>query len=725
FVGEWSDSLGNDVRVVSSGRGIEVKLQKANGRGKEISLTIKKAAATLGCGEIGEDETPALGDFFPPGNFGTSSSSTSGPQAIQEASEVWRPPSGPPSGVGVAPPVPVRSVGPGGHAWASPPPDAWAGYPSRAKREEDEPDLSNVLDFLASAGVSAAQPAVKQELEPTGPVSGLGADPRRARARKPDRAPGSAAPNSPLSDATVPSDGEEAAQSKPPQGAAAAQQPDRWSEVLEMLAAAAVPEPAVPPGVVYAVGQMQQQQQQQQQQEQQQQQQWQQGQMAPIMGQPFMQAPPGMHMGMPMGQPVPGAVAQGQQHMVQQQFGGVGVGMTMGLLPGVQPLPQQYGGGASMEDLFSSFNLPQNRFAAPAPSGALAAAAAGITEEALREQVLTETLQRLLREKTGSAVASSPWRRQAEAAKGAEAASAPAQETASPAADAAAASRDPRLAGRMLPPPPPPPPGGGQEAQVEERQEAPLDKFIKIFGLDELAAKCLQRLQDDEAAYVIESCQHRLKHAANPSAVVMIAIKGVAAKVGRRYHQLGQGGEGVKGDQSGELKMFEGSPADDEEAKEEDEEEDEADGDEGAELAEPVEADGMAAATDPYGVAAVDPYGAGDEEFIEEEEEEEEEVKEVDQEVEVGRQAAAPLAATPKTVQALNLGQTATGPALNLGQTATGPAAKRRKTSDGAAEQRLTVEVLPPPQETVAVADEEEAEDADMDNLFFVDTGAS
>ncbi|CAE8606743.1 unnamed protein product, partial [Polarella glacialis] len=581
--------------------------------------------------------------------------------------------------------------------------------------------------------VSAAQPAVKQELEPTGLVSGLGADPRRARARKPDRAPGSAAPNSPLSDATVPSDGEEAAQSKPPQGAAAAQQPDRWSEVLEMLAAAAVPEPAVPPGVGYAVGQMQQQQQQQQQQEQQQQelqqqqqQQWQQqGQMAPIMGQPFMQAPPGMHMGMPMGQQVPGAVAQGQQHMVQQQFGGVGVGMTMGLPPGVQPLPQQYGGGASMEDLFSSFNLPQNRFAAPAPSGALAAAAAGITEEALREQVLTETLQRLLREKTGSAVASSPWRRQAEAAKGAEAASAPAQEAASPAADAAAASRDPRLAGRMLPPPPPPPPGGGQEAQVEERQEAPLDRFIKIFGLDELAAKCLQRLQDDEAAYVIESCQHRLKHAANPSAVVMIAIKGVAAKVGRRYHQLGQGGEGVKGDQSGELKMFEGSPADDEEAKEEDEEEDEAEGDEGAELAEPVEADGMAAATDPYGVAAVDPYGAGDEEFIEEEEEEEEEVKEVDQEVEVSRQAAAPLAATPKTVQALNLGQTATGPALNLGQAATGPAAKRRKTSDGAAEQRLTVEVLPPPQETVAVEDEVEAEDADMDNLFFVDTGAS
>lgn len=65
--------------------------------------------------------------------------------------------------------------------------------------------------------------------------------------------------------------------------------------------------------------------------------------------------------------------------------------------------------------------------------------------------------------------------------------------------------------------------------------EAPLDKFIRVFGLDELAATCLRRLEDDEAACIIESCQARLKHARNPSAVVMIAIKGVAARVGRRY----------------------------------------------------------------------------------------------------------------------------------------------------------------------------------------------
>ncbi|CAE8618850.1 unnamed protein product, partial [Polarella glacialis] len=56
FVGEWSDSLGNDVRVVSSGRGIEVKLQKANGRGKEISLTIKKAGASFECGHYDLDD---------------------------------------------------------------------------------------------------------------------------------------------------------------------------------------------------------------------------------------------------------------------------------------------------------------------------------------------------------------------------------------------------------------------------------------------------------------------------------------------------------------------------------------------------------------------------------------------------------------------------------------------------------------------------------------------
>jgi hypothetical protein len=43
------------------------------------------------------------------------------------------------------------------------------------------------------------------------------------------------------------------------------------------------------------------------------------------------------------------------------------------------------------------------------------------------------------------------------------------------------------------------------EPEREEKVEAPLEKFIRVFGLDELAAKCLLKLQDDEAAFVIES----------------------------------------------------------------------------------------------------------------------------------------------------------------------------------------------------------------------------
>merc|ERR1740121_1223196 len=76
-----------------------------------------------------------------------------------------------------------------------------------------------------------------------------------------------------------------------------------------------------------------------------------------------------------------------------------------------------------------------------------------------------------------------------------------------------------------------------------DADEAPLDKFIRVFRLDKLAASCLKKLEDDEAAYVIESCQGRLQKAANPSAVVMIAIRGAAQRVGRRYWgQRGAGG---------------------------------------------------------------------------------------------------------------------------------------------------------------------------------------
>lgn len=99
-----------------------------------------------------------------------------------------------------------------------------------------------------------------------------------------------------------------------------------------------------------------------------------------------------------------------------------------------------------------------------------------------------------------------------------------------------------------------------ERVEGEEKVEAPLEKFIRVFGLDELAAKCLLKLQDDEAAFVIESCQHRLKYAKNPSAVVMIAIRGVAAKVGRRYYGTRETAEGDETQAVGELKMIGGSP---------------------------------------------------------------------------------------------------------------------------------------------------------------------
>ena len=51
-----------------------------------------------------------------------------------------------------------------------------------------------------------------------------------------------------------------------------------------------------------------------------------------------------------------------------------------------------------------------------------------------------------------------------------------------------------------------------------------------------LIPKRASKLEDDEAAFVIEACQGRLAHCKNPSAVVMTSIKGVAARVGRRYY---------------------------------------------------------------------------------------------------------------------------------------------------------------------------------------------
>ncbi|CAE7706394.1 unnamed protein product [Symbiodinium microadriaticum] len=214
----------------------------------------------------------------------------------------------------------------------------------------------------------------------------------------------------------------------------------------------------------------------------------------------------------------------------------------------------------------------------------------GMSEEAIREAVLLETLSRLLREKIGADGASPvpPWRR--------------------PQAEAGALSATSANGSAVPPEEPAATPVTAADvigATSEIKREAPLEKFIRVFRLDELAAKCLLKLQDDEAAFVIESIQHRLKYAKNPSAVVMIAIRGVAAKVGRRYYgsrETAEGGESHEG--AGDLKMIGGSPEDETET-----------------------------------AAQTDPYLAGVNDDEEEDEEEEEQV--VDEEVEpASRQGA-------------------------------------------------------------------------------------
>lgn len=175
-----------------------------------------------------------------------------------------------------------------------------------------------------------------------------------------------------------------------------------------------------------------------------------------------------------------------------------------------------------IDELFSPFGLPQPAPAEAAPS------------EAFREQVLVETLARLLREKHPDA-------------ENVLAGSTPPQGVVGKSADSSALlqsqtiydedenlpdwARKAKNSNHMAAP--------RFQAPVKTVQdrprEQPLDQFIRVFRLDELAATCLRKLQDDEAAFVIEACQGRLKYAANPSAVVMISIKNVANRVGRRY----------------------------------------------------------------------------------------------------------------------------------------------------------------------------------------------
>lgn len=72
---------------------------------------------------------------------------------------------------------------------------------------------------------------------------------------------------------------------------------------------------------------------------------------------------------------------------------------------------------------------------------------------------------------------------------------------------------------------------------IDDDDESIVDYFIRTFKLDLLASTSLRRLEEDEVKHVIASCKTRLTRAPNPSAIVMLAIKNVAARVGRRYHQ--------------------------------------------------------------------------------------------------------------------------------------------------------------------------------------------
>lgn len=120
-----------------------------------------------------------------------------------------------------------------------------------------------------------------------------------------------------------------------------------------------------------------------------------------------------------------------------------------------------------------------------------------LSEEALREAVLIETLARLLREKVGAPAAVVPPWRQAQAVPPAPTAptgqaSAGSGSAVGAASQAAAPDSQPSDVVVL------------DATQETEKREAPLEKFIRIFRLDELAAKCLLKLQDDEAAFVIE-----------------------------------------------------------------------------------------------------------------------------------------------------------------------------------------------------------------------------
>lgn len=740
FVGDWTDSLGNDVRCASGGRGVQVSLTKPDGKGKEIVLTIKKVGvSSFQCGHYDLDQehsTPnrivwrdrrfkekssiwtkkgiydaaisesswpssqsgfqapaAVASMLPQQASAPAAATSLAMPGVQDlsksnaassgSSSTWRPPVGPPGSLQAATPTKMENVLSSDRA------------EKMGVKQED--------DLHSKTSTTFSAPAVTLTHSQTTSTN-TGAVPTKLQSMLRTY------------DDTAASDDEAV---KPRRGEgkeSTADVDDRWSDVLDMLSAAA----SVPDGSTKVEQDQQQQHQQQQPQQQHQLQPQQQPQRQPQQfpqqqfngGQPqhqqhtnnqtqqqqlsaaflnhansahaFMQMPTNMAMNIHPGQSfvMPGMPPPGQVVMP---------GMNMSIPPvlphlqGTSPpvVPGFAGAGAAagINDLFTSFGMPQAPPVVPVSSGALAAAAASamgmagtaqMSEEAIREAVLTETLARLLREKTGvGGSAVPPWRRSHAPAD----ASVPAESN----TDLNPANTSPTSS--SMPSSNQQPPAGNtihvpladnsnahastsSSASPPNKEEAPLDKFIKIFGLDELAAKCLMKLQDDEAAFVIESCQNRLKYAANPSAVVMIAIKSVASKVGRRYYGSREAGEGGKSkDGAGELQFFEGSPASPE-----------------ANAADSEAAQNLAPAQfDPY-MAAGPEHGEDDE--IEEEEEEEELV--VDQEVDPGA-----------------------------------PQAKRARIDES--QKQNTADVLPSVVQSEANGEDEDDEHAG--SLFFVDTG--
>lgn len=553
FHGEWCDSLGNDVKVWDIGRGCQVSLSKPNAGGKEILLVIKKFRDSYECGHYEMDENESYPTKIvwrdkrwrdritvwtrrakyedvakTPASHMAYHDSDGRPRELQ--ARLPRP-----LGVPEAPPPPAEGLAgrssTQGVTWMPP---AYKQPPPGSGPAAWRPD-----SFVARPPPirpALLRPNEHQPLAPQGMVSppwGVGAveTPRPPLAQATRSPPGASDwPNTPLEN-TASVDDIVSALTRKPEPTPGAPEAEDWSHVLNVLEATS----RGPVGVVPVSG-----------------------------GDPGAAAAP-------PAPPAPGSPLSDLTDAPSEVQDGDGDDNALDALLNEEARWSEVldllavasgtakdgdggstpGAGGQIHELFSPFGLVRP-VATPEPP----------PSESVRERVLEETLARLLREKQGEP------RGEPRESVGPQTVPSPFHEggAASPAGAAAAAAGGPPQAGPDFAAPadgagagatgePDVPPEalwedvpdwarGTKETSrflapaapaPKVQEEAPLSKFIRIFGLDELAAKCLRKLEDDEAAFVIESCQGRLKHAANPSAVVMIAIRNVAAHVGRRY----------------------------------------------------------------------------------------------------------------------------------------------------------------------------------------------